>query len=317
MGIQLKALDKVEILTLQDNYVDVVARDNNEVVSRFLPIKDMQIKNSVLAEHGFSALVTTESGENRHSLLFDFGFSSHGAAYNAQALDAALDQVEVLALSHGHLDHVGGLAELMELVGKSGLDLVVHPEVFRSPRYMKISEELKFQFPPFTRENAAKAGLNVVETTTPYPMLGGEALFLGEIARTTDFEKGAATLWFEKDGKESQDTFEDDTGLVFMIKGKGLVILTGCAHSGIINTVRYAREVTGEQNILAVMGGFHLSGPEMAPVIQPTIDALKEIDPDYIIPTHCTGRQAGMMIEQAFPGRFLVNMAGTKMTFAA
>ena len=101
------------------------------------------------------------------------------------------------------------------------------------------------------------------------------------------------------------------------VKGKGLVVLSGCAHSGIINTVIYAREVTGVDKLYAVMGGFHLTGADFEPVIEPTTEAFKELDPAYIIPTHCTGRKAVMHLEKEMPDKFLLNMSGTKMVFSA
>ena len=220
-------------------------------------------------------------------------------------------------MSHGHMDHFGGMEKLTGMIGRSGMELVVHPEVFRNPRYMKVTEDFKVTFPAFTREKAESAGAAVVETPVPYSMLGDQALFLSEIERTTEFEKGALSLWFEKEGKARQDTFEDDTALAFVVRDRGLVVLSGCAHAGIVNTVEYAKKVTGVDSIYAVMGGFHLSGPDQAPVIRPTIEALKAIDPAYIIPTHCTGRNATQMIEDAFPGRFILNMAGTRLIFAA
>jgi 7,8-dihydropterin-6-yl-methyl-4-(beta-D-ribofuranosyl)aminobenzene 5'-phosphate synthase len=95
------------------------------------------------------------------------------------------------------------------------------------------------------------------------------------------------------------------------------VVLSGCAHSGIVNTVEYAREITGINKVHVVMGGFHLTGPAFEPIIGDTIESIKRIGPDYVIPTHCTGRKAILAFERAMPGRFLVNMSGTKLTFAA
>ncbi|MEE9515644.1 MAG: MBL fold metallo-hydrolase [Candidatus Adiutricales bacterium] len=316
MTIMLKEVDRVEILTLQDNYIDLLVRDNNEVIQRAMIVKGTEIRNSVLAEHGFSALVTTTVDDRSRSLLFDFGFSPHGAASNAQTLEAGVGRVEVLALSHGHMDHVGGLNELAALVERSGIEMIVHPEAFRNPRYFKIGDDLKIVFPPFTREKAESAGVRVVETSGPYPLLDNGVLFLGEIKRSTDFEKGAPSLWYGEGDQARQDTFEDDTGLAFLVKGRGLVVLTGCAHAGIINTVYHAREIAGMDKVLAVMGGFHLSGPDQKPVIKPTIERLKELAPDYIIPTHCTGREAIGMIEEELPDSFILNMSGTKLTFS-
>ncbi|MFP4000032.1 MAG: MBL fold metallo-hydrolase, partial [Desulfobacterales bacterium] len=317
MKVSMQPVDRMEILTLQDNYIDILARDNSDIISRAMPLKGVEVRNSILAEHGFSAVITTVVDSSTRSMLFDFGFSENGAAFNAEALGVDMKQVEMMALSHGHLDHVGGIEKLSGMIEKPGIPLVLHPEAFRNPRYMQVTENFKVMFPPFTREKAEAARAEVVATAEPYPMLDGRVLFLSEIERTTEFEKGAPSLWYEKDGVPMQDTFEDDTGLAFVVRGKGIVVLSGCAHSGIVNTVRHAQKVTGVDQVYAVMGGFHLSGPDMEPVIQPTIDALKEIDPAWIIPTHCTGRDATMKMESAFAGRFILNMSGTKVSFAA
>ena len=316
MSVSLKEVDKVEITTLQDNYIDLVSRDNTEVVFRAMPLKDMEVKNSVLAEHGFSSLVTLTAGDSVRSMIFDFGFSENGAAFNAEALSIDLGGVEAYALSHGHMDHFGGMVNLAKLTGKKA-DLVLHPECFRKPRYVKVTEDFKVAFPSFTREMPKKAGLNVVETVEPYSMLNDALLFLGEIPKKTDFEKGMPNVYYEKDGVETPDDIIEDTAIVANLKGKGLVILSGCAHSGIVNTVNYAKEVTGVNKVHAIMGGFHLTGPDMAPAVAPTIKGLKGFNPDYVIPTHCTGRDSIMKIEAEMPNQFILNMSGTKLTFAA
>ena len=313
----IEEIDKVEILTLQDNFIDIVTKDNSDVIQRALPLKGVEVSNSILAEHGFSALVTiTRDGQSR-SLLFDFGFSEDGAARNAEALNADLSTVEVLALSHGHLDHVGGIKKMVEMIGKDNLDLVLHPWSFVNPRFLKITEEFKVYFPAFTKEKAKACGVNLIESEEPYPLLDGQTLFLGQIPRVTTFEKGAPDLCCEVDGREMPDPFHDDTGLVFNIKGKGLVVLSGCAHAGIVNTVKHAQAVTGINKVHAVMGGFHLSGTDFDTVVKPTTDDLKAFEPDYVVPTHCTGREVCIYIEKEMPGQFILNMSGTKLTFAA
>jgi 7,8-dihydropterin-6-yl-methyl-4-(beta-D-ribofuranosyl)aminobenzene 5'-phosphate synthase len=262
-------------------------------------------------------MVTITKGDKVGSILFDFGLSAHGAAFNADALSADLAVIEAAALSHGHVDHVGGLAELMKMTGKTGIELVLHPEAFRNPRYLKMAEGFEIKFPPFTREKVEEAGFKVVEAKQPYPLLEGDMFFLGEIPRVTDFEKGLPIAYYRGKGEERWDDLADDSSIIAHVKEKGLVVLSGCGHAGIINTLKYARVVSGIDKIFAVMGGFHLTGPEMEPVIEPTIQGLKDIDPTYVIPTHCTGRNAIMRIEKEMPGKFLLNMAGTKLTFAA
>ena len=315
--IEIKAVDRVEILTLQDNIIDLVQQDNNEVIQRAMPLVGRKMKNSILAEHGFSSLITLTDGDMSRSMLFDFGFSELGAAANADALGADLTRVEAMALSHGHMDHVGGIDALVARTSKADIPLVLHPAAFRNPRFLKVSDTVSIDFPAFTREKAETAGATVVETDKPYALFDQAALFLGQIPRATSFEKGAANLYCQIDGREQPDPFDDDSAMVFNIRQKGLVVLSGCAHAGIVNTLAYARQVTGVDNVMAVMGGFHLSGMDEEQVIRPTIDALKAFHPTYIVPTHCTGRLAVQRIEEAMPDCFILNMSGTRLTFSA
>lgn len=315
--IRINAIDKVEILTLQDNYIDLTAMDNSAVIQRALPLRDGQFRRSILSEHGFSALVRTTTNGTTHTLLFDTGFSEIGAAYNANTLGADLSAVEAIAVSHGHMDHTGGFMAMTAAIPNKGLPVVAHPTIFRTPRYLKIGETVKIHLPAITREMVSEAGMKLVETRDPLPLLDGDVLFLGEIPRRTDFEKGFPIAHYQDKGEERWDPIEDDTSLVMNVRGKGLVVLSGCAHAGIVNTVHYASEVTGIEKVYAVMGGFHLSGPLFEHIIGRTADELKRIDPAYVVPTHCTGRKAVAHIEQEMAGRFILNMSGTKLTFAA
>lgn len=152
--MKIREVDKVEILTLQDSYIDVTVLDNSAVVQRASPLKDMQIKSSILAEHGFSALVTVHAEGNASSLLFDFGFSEDGAARNAAILGVDIVSVKAMVLSHGHSDHTGGFQKFSSLMGgnRSEVEFVCHPGIFMKPRYLKFGEELKVYFPEFTKD---------------------------------------------------------------------------------------------------------------------------------------------------------------------
>jgi len=315
MKVKLKTVDKVEILTLQDNRIDLVATDSNDIVQRPVPLEGQEFRKSIRAEHGFSTLITINHNGFQNQILFDFGFSEDGAAANAEALNASLSQVELLVLSHGHLDHLGGLVQLVEAIGNKELDMVVHPGVFVASRYRKITEAFRVYVPALSRKTIDDVGVNLIETTEPLSLLNGIGVFLGQIPRVTSFEQGAPDMYFEVDGVERRDPFDDDSAIAFHVKNKGLVVISGCAHSGIVNTIKYAQQVTGIQEVFAVMGGFHLSGADFDSVISPTTDGLKEIDPRYIIPTHCSGREAVQHIETEMPHAFLLNMSGTRMTF--
>jgi len=316
MTITLNEVDKVEILTLQDNYIDIASMDNTEIVHRAMPIKDMEIKSSILAEHGFSAMVTVTTSDQSRSILFDFGFSEQGAAFNADALGVDLTQIETLVLSHGHMDHFGGLRPLVDKIGKKNIELVLHPTAFRKSRHIKVSEDYKIKLPSLSEEKIKEAELSLIESKDPRILLDGSMLFLGEIPKRTDFEKGFPRMFYnDADGQSKWDPIEEDSAVVIRLKGKGLVILSGCAHSGIINTVKYAQEITGIKKLYVVMGGFHLTGADFEPIIEPTTEALKVLNPEYVIPTHCTGRKAVMNIEKEMPEKFLLNMSGTRMVF--
>jgi 7,8-dihydropterin-6-yl-methyl-4-(beta-D-ribofuranosyl)aminobenzene 5'-phosphate synthase len=227
-----------------------------------------------------------------------------------------LNDVEVLVLSHGHGDHAGGLKLLVNKIGKKGIDLVLHPAAFKVDRYIT-RRGVKDRFPRVSREALEALGLHVVATRDPLQLLNGDALFLGEIPRMTPFEKGMPHAFFLDKGKETRDPIEEDSSIAMNLRGRGLIVLSGCAHSGIVNTVRHAMAVTGVGKVHAVMGGFHLSGPAFEAAVGPTAEELRKIGPDHVIPCHCTGRKAIMQMEQAMPGQFILNMSGTTLTFRA
>jgi 7,8-dihydropterin-6-yl-methyl-4-(beta-D-ribofuranosyl)aminobenzene 5'-phosphate synthase len=156
--VKIKEIDTVEILTLQDNYIDLTVTDNNEIIRRASSLKDGEFRKSILSEHGFSAIVRTTVGNNTHTLLFDTGFSEIGAAYNAKALGVDLSMVEAIALSHGHNDHTGGFASMMAAIPNKGIPVVAHPAIFRSPRYLKVKENVKIHMLSLTREGVAASG---------------------------------------------------------------------------------------------------------------------------------------------------------------
>lgn len=316
MAIALREVEEVEILTLQDNYIDIAAHDGTEVVRRPPSADPSGRRISILAEHGFSALLTVVADGRRRAILFDFGFSPDGALRNAEALGVDFDAVEALVLSHGHMDHHGGLEAFLERLGRP-IDLVAHPAVFRAGRYIRRPGAAPVPLPAPVKSRIEARGGRVVAAREPYPLLDGALLFLGEIPRRNQFEKGLVNARFTEGGVERFDPLEDDSAVAACLRGRGLVVLSGCAHAGIVNTLAHAAAATGVGRLHAVMGGFHLTGAEFEPAIAPTAAALRELDPAYVIPTHCTGRRASVMLEEAFPGKFLLNMSGTRMLFRA
>jgi len=316
MQVPVNPVEKVEIITLEDNYIDLVSMDNTDVITRAVPLKGLELSNSIIAEHGFSALVRTTRAGQTKTMIFDFGFSTDVAARNAEALSLDLSQVEEAALSHGHIDHFGGLGAVAEKTCRKGAKLVLHPSAYKRGRQIEPMPGIKVVLPGLKPGQAEKAGFTVVRTAAPYSMLDNTVLFLGEIPRETDFERGMPNAYCEDEtGGLARDSIEDDTGLVMHLSGKGLVVLSGCAHAGIVNTIRYAKKITGIDEVHVVMGGFHMAGPAFEGAIGPTVEALREMAPAYVVPTHCTGRRAIMTFEREMPRSFILNMAGTTLTF--
>jgi len=314
---RINEVDKIEILTLADNYLDLLSGDNSPIIARAVPVKDMEVSNSILAEHGFSALIKCTTKDKTRTMMFDFGFSPDAAARNADALNVDLTEVEAVALSHGHMDHFQGIEEVATRIGQKGLEFVLHPVAFRTNRFLVPVPDVKVGFPALEKERVEKVGFRIVETKEPYSLLDGDVLFLGEVPRKTSFEKGMPMAFYTENGQEIWDPIEDDTAMVMNLSGKGLVVISGCSHSGIINSVEYAREITGINKVHVAMGGFHLTGPAFEPIIDNTVKAMKEIAPDYVVPTHCTGRKAILAFERVMPDQFILNMSGTKLTFTA
>jgi 7,8-dihydropterin-6-yl-methyl-4-(beta-D-ribofuranosyl)aminobenzene 5'-phosphate synthase len=120
----------------------------------------------------------------------------------------------------------------------------------------------------------------------------------------------------EKKGKLEKDPILDDQALFVRLKGRGLVVIGGCSHAGIVNTVLYGKKMTGAQAVHAILGGFHLSGPLFEPIIGDTIDALKAMEPKVVVPMHCTGWNAIQRFHEAFPSAFVLNSVGSTFTLS-
>jgi 7,8-dihydropterin-6-yl-methyl-4-(beta-D-ribofuranosyl)aminobenzene 5'-phosphate synthase len=242
----------------------------------------------------------------------DFGISNLAVPNNIRVLEINLREVDVAFLSHGHHDHIGAIREVLGSVSKP-LDLVVHPDAFLDKRIRKLPDGKEVPIPSLRSEAVDLPNVSVIEVSEPTLIADDRMATLTNIPRQTDFETGMPSTFYKEGGQLHRDHIKDDQGLVLHVKDKGLVILTGCGHSGIINTILYAREVTGVQDIFAVLGGFHLTGPHFEKIIDPTIQEMKRFSPEIIVPCHCTGWTAVGAFKRAFPESFVLNSVGTKI----
>jgi 7,8-dihydropterin-6-yl-methyl-4-(beta-D-ribofuranosyl)aminobenzene 5'-phosphate synthase len=314
--LSLKQVDRVEIITLIDNYVDVLLQ-SSEMVTRPPLSKEQQLPtDGLVAEHGLSQLVRVFADDAAHSVLFDTGYTKFGVPHNLEVMGIDLAGIEAIVMSHGHMDHTGSLYPILESLGRP-VPVVVHPEGFHTPRYFGLNDGRKLRFPvTLSKEDLVRFGGEVLESREPVLLADGNVLVTGEVERTTPFEKGLPNATLERNGKEEKDPIRDDQALVIHLKGKGLVIVSGCAHAGIVNTVLHAKKITGVNKVYAVIGGFHLSGPTFEPIIEQTVKALKEMNLKMIVPMHCTGWKAIQRFSEAFPDSFVLNSVGTTFSLS-
>jgi 7,8-dihydropterin-6-yl-methyl-4-(beta-D-ribofuranosyl)aminobenzene 5'-phosphate synthase len=154
-------------------------------------------------------------------------------------------------------------------------------------------------------------GAIVLKNQATFTLASNLVLVTGEVERVTDFEKGFPSAEAKVSGEWVVDPFRDDQGVALHVKGKGLVVLSGCSHAGIINTVKHAQKVTGIEKVHAVLGGFHLNGPPFEPIIGRTIDEMKKIGPDIVAPMHCTGWKAMNQFAEEMPDQFMLTSVGS------
>jgi 7,8-dihydropterin-6-yl-methyl-4-(beta-D-ribofuranosyl)aminobenzene 5'-phosphate synthase len=310
--VTLKPVDRVEVLSIMDNSIDVLM-GNTPVARRAMRTRDSFAKPQLRAEHGVSMLVTTYQNGAKDSFLFDTGVTIDGVLHNMDALEVKPNQLHAIVLSHGHTDHTRGLIGLIKRYGRPRIPIVLHPDAFLKRKNVFPDGHETEHIPPSQRDLEAE-GVEIIEDRAPTMLVGGHALVTGQIARTTSFEKGNPTQVAWIDDKWQPDPWiHDDQAVILNVKDKGLVVLTGCGHAGVVNTLKHARDLTGVSSIHAVIGGFHLTGPIFEPIIKPTVQALKEFNPSIIVPEHCTGWRAMHLIAKEFPDAFIPNSVGTRM----
>jgi len=312
-SVSLKTVDRVEVTTLMDNYVDLLLPSTDLVLRPPLAKQGQINPDTLLAEHGLSLLVTVFQGDDKHTVLFDTGYTKVGVLYNMTQLGINPEDIEAIVLSHGHMDHTGALNGMLDKIPHT-VQLVVHPGIFRYPRYTRRPDGATSIWPQtLVKDELNRKNVKLIESKTPVCLADDTIMVTGEVERTTSFEKGMPNAVMEENGELVFDPILDDQAIVMKLKGKGLVVVSGCAHSGIINTLMFAQKITAEPKIHGVLGGFHLSGPFFEKIHDPTVEALKQIDPEVLIPMHCTGWKATQRFQQEFAESFVLSSVGSKV----
>ncbi len=308
--IELKEADAVEITTVVDNTLDMLLPSTAAV--KRVALGARLDRNTLIAEHGFSAVVKVSAAGTTESLLFDAGLSRTGLMHNLDVLELRPNEMHAIVLSHGHIDHTNGLCGMVKRLGERKMPLLLHSDALLE-RKVVLPNGHEIRLPPPDKRALRHDAIEVVEERGPSYLLGGLVMITGQIHRSTDFETGFPIHWAKVNKEWKPDPLiHDDQAAVVNVRDKGLVVLTGCGHAGVINTILHARRLTGVDRVHAVIGGFHLSGPLFEPIIAPTVAALREIAPQMIVPAHCTGWRATHAIAREFPDAFVQNSVGTR-----
>lgn len=324
--ITLAQVDEVTVTTLVDNTFDALLPDDERTRRVSFGVATMPALQfegratgvGLVAEHGFAALVTVRRGTSTTRLLFDTGLSPGAMVTNADRLGVDLDDVHAVVLSHGHFDHAGGLAGLIDRGGARRLPMVVHPLVWTRRRIAVPGQDV-FELPTLSRRALADGGIEVVERRVPSLLVDGAVLITGEVDRTTEFEHGMPPSHqaLVNGGWQHDPMVLDDQALVVHVRERGLLVLTGCGHAGAVNIVRHAQRLTGVSRLHALIGGLHLGGPAFEPVIGETVAALTAAAPDLIVPGHCTGWRAQHALAAALPDAWVQGSSGTTYLMSA
>jgi len=256
----------------------------------------------ILGEFALSMFIET----NELSLLFDCG-RGFSTLYNAAALKVNLSRIDAIVLSHSHNDHTGGLYPLFQHLQKK-TKVIAHPDIWKEKYYKPPDHPYEFAGVPYRKEALESLGA-AFNLTNRSVKLSENVMTTGEIPMNTEFENIHDHLFIKKEDRWEPDDVPDDQALIIKT-ARGLVIISGCAHRGVINTIRHAKHLTGVDKIHAILGGLHLIDQSLNRITK-TVNTLKELDIELIGVSHCTGMKATIEVAKVFGKRFFPNNAGT------
>ena len=317
--IDLIEVDALDVHVIVDNITDNLSTVPSNVTHEMVYLREQGMQELAgeclcCGAHGLSLLITASKDEKKHTVLFDAGPEGDVFKLNMSRLHVDPTMIEEIVLSHGHWDHAGGFLTALQLIKNINPQkkVVFHlnPDMFYRRGTQHNQHVHPFKDIP-SIEELEKQGAEVINSSEDRLLLEQMFYLSGEIPRVTEYEKGFP-------GHVKQDSSKrwipdpwilDERFLVAHVRGKGLIIFSACSHAGIINVLKHAQTMFPAIPIFAVMGGFHLSGASVEPIISQTVEDMKQFNLNMIIPAHCTGWRAVNALGNIFGDKVVVPSA--------
>lgn len=333
--IQAPVVDKLAVRVLIDGSFDAFFRPSkvNGVSVEPAP-RGRDYRRSLHNQWGLSLFLESQRAGEQRNVMLDFGYTPEALLNNIELTGVDPSKLDALVVSHGHFDHFGGLQGFLKKyrdVLPADVKLYAGGEDNFCHRYSGTPGQLT-DFGALDRRELVAQKVSVVLAETP-TVVAGHAFTTGKIKRAS-IEKVLPNTLVEfamKDGlgcdaghytsaellgKTVPDEHIHEHATCFNIKDRGLVVISSCGHVGIVNSVRQAQEVSGVQKVHAIVGGFHL-GPAPADYLNQVVAEIKKLEPDVVIPMHCSGNNFISAMRQQMPDRLLVSTTGSRVTFGA
>jgi 7,8-dihydropterin-6-yl-methyl-4-(beta-D-ribofuranosyl)aminobenzene 5'-phosphate synthase len=329
--IEVPTIDKLGVRVLVDSAGDIFFKPQQANGVKTEPGRSADTTRPLHSEWGL--LLEPQRGDDKRTFLLDYGWTPEVINGNMELLKVDASKIDTLIMSHGHFDHWGGLLGFLDKHRKAlpaDLTMYAGGEDNFCQRYARVGQDELSDYGMLDRRDIARHNVKVVLCEQPV-VIGGQAFTTGKIKRNSiekvlpnsmvefKLKDGAGCNWShylpaEMEGKIVPDEHIHEHATCFNLKDKGLIVISSCGHVGIVNSVRQAMEVSGVEKVHAIMGGFHL-GPAPADYLTQVVSEIGKLNPDVLIPMHCSGLNFTQEAQRQMPGKVLTTTTGTRISF--